>query len=262
MTNLPQPPVPGNGNASFLAQWQAVLQDADVDAPDATPVTIVTQDVTASVGSFLLAVFEGGLSGDVVGDMAQIVLQHEDPAGGSSSPLDGVVRQQINLGLFNAIETISVSRVMKVATGPVRFTVTLARLAGSGTVRMTSAGNALPSLTVYSFTPVTVPAGTPPPGTWTQLGKGPTSIANNTETTVLADQSLAAGQIPQFLCVMKTTPTMAQYANLTSTMAAVSSGNYAFTHLKKLTGLVDFRIKHIDGGARDFDWVVSKVVPA
>jgi len=101
-----------------------------------------------------------------------------------------------------------------------------------------------------------------PSGTWTQLGKGPTSVADNTEVTVLADQALSAGEIPMFLFVMKTTPSGDQQHHYDDTSVGTGGNMTHGAWVKKTTGNVDFRLRHGDGAARDFDWTAYKVTPA
>ncbi len=100
-----------------------------------------------------------------------------------------------------------------------------------------------------------------PPGTWTQLAKGPTTIADNTSATVLAGVSLAAGELPTFLATMKTTPATGQTSTRERTQTIVS-GVYTHIYRKQTSGLTDFKIKHNSGSAQEFDWVAYKVVPA
>jgi len=109
-------------------------------------------------------------------------------------------------------------------------------------------------------------AGGGPPGTWTQLGKGPTLIAKATETTVLADQTLAAGEVPWFSVIMKTTPTAADvHHSEFATDVAPGFDEADFSFVKKTNGKIDYRIHWDQSGApanKDFDWVAHKVLPS
>lgn len=98
------------------------------------------------------------------------------------------------------------------------------------------------------------------PGFYTQLGKGPTSVADNTAVAVLTGQVLAAGEIPIFYCGMKTTPTNKQrHTNIKLT--DILNTTLTSFPVKQTSGNWDFMIKHKDGAARDFDWQVLKVAP-
>jgi len=101
------------------------------------------------------------------------------------------------------------------------------------------------------------------PGTWTQLGKGPTSVANDTEVTVLSGQTLSSGEVPVFHYGMQTTPTnTTEHVRITSGALSGGGGEATGVHVKLSGGNWDFRIHHADGGARDFDWQALKVTPA
>lgn len=99
-------------------------------------------------------------------------------------------------------------------------------------------------------------------GTWTQLGTGLTTVANNTEVTVLAGQALAVGEIPVMWAVMETTPTGSAHSTVNGrTDADPSNLQMVYAPVKKLDGNVDFRVRHKDGGNRDIRWVAYKVLP-
>lgn len=100
------------------------------------------------------------------------------------------------------------------------------------------------------------------PGTWTQLGKGPTSIANNATVDVLVAQVLAAGEIPVFHYGMKTVPTTGQNHTVIKPGSVGSANCTGFMRKLVSSGNWEFSIKHNDGGARDFDWQALKVTPA
>lgn len=104
-------------------------------------------------------------------------------------------------------------------------------------------------------------AGSGPPGSWTQIGKGPTTIADNTEVTVLGSIVLAAGEIPDFCAIMKDVPAsnIRHGFDITS---APGLNEATFGTVKLTSGNIDFRIKHREGTAQDFDWVAYKVLPA
>jgi len=105
-----------------------------------------------------------------------------------------------------------------------------------------------------------------PPGTWVQLGKGPTvDIDKNTEHTVLADQTFAAGEVPYFFAVMKSTPGADTHHAEYPTDLATNFDEVSYNYVKKANGKLDFRIRWDQSGgaaSKDFDWVVYKVLPS
>lgn len=101
-----------------------------------------------------------------------------------------------------------------------------------------------------------------PPGTWTQLGKGPTTIADDTEVTVLANQTMAAGEIPVMHAIMRATPSSDNPALLGDTTTGPGNTELQYAPVKDTAGTIDFRLRHEDGGSRQIDWVAQKVLPA
>lgn len=91
-----------------------------------------------------------------------------------------------------------------------------------------------------------------------RLGVGPTTVADNTTVTVLADQAIAAGEIPVFDYWMKTISTNLQRHLVIKPVDVNSTACTGFTKKDLVTGDCDFIIKHKDGAARDFDWRARK----
>ena len=101
-------------------------------------------------------------------------------------------------------------------------------------------------------------AGGGPPGTWTQLAKGPTTIADNTEI-VVHNATLSAGESPLFLAAMKTAASTNAFVQIIK--PGVAGDKWVYIMKSKTDGSIDFIIKHKQGVSKDFDWVVYKVLP-
>lgn len=90
-------------------------------------------------------------------------------------------------------------------------------------------------------------------------GEGSTAIANDTEVTVLADQTISSASVPWFLVHMNATPTSNCIHVVGPTDVTPPAGEARYTFVRKTNGLVDFRIRHNDGASRSFSWVVLTI---
>ena len=102
------------------------------------------------------------------------------------------------------------------------------------------------------------------PGTRTlfaQIGKGPTTLANNTEVTVLAGHALAAGDLPLFFVNMREAPASEVDMFQGDTGANPGNDNMDWGLTKLASGLIDFRIRQREGAPREIDWVALRGTP-
>jgi len=94
-----------------------------------------------------------------------------------------------------------------------------------------------------------------------RLGNGVTSVASNTEVTVLANQTVNSGEIAHMMAYMDSTPATDTYAYNYPTNQGINSGQLFYCPVKKTDGLTDFRVRHRDGVARNIVWIAYKVKP-
>ena len=92
-----------------------------------------------------------------------------------------------------------------------------------------------------------------------KLASGLTSVANNTQVTLLADQTITSGTIPLFLAYMEDTPSNDHRYTLDTTTGAPNSAEVRVNVWHKSTGAVDFRVRHADGVARNIRWAAYEV---
>lgn len=102
-------------------------------------------------------------------------------------------------------------------------------------------------------------AGGGPPGTWTQLAKGPTTC-NSGVTTVLATNTFTDGNLYLPMCMMRDTPPTTT-RNVEFTRVAGGGPHYFFMQKLTSTGQVSINFNHAEGSAKQVDWVFYEVTP-
>lgn len=93
-----------------------------------------------------------------------------------------------------------------------------------------------------------------PPGTWTKLGQGPTTVPNGVDVAVLTFP-FTAGEVALFMVTPGSgLPGLVETPFVPGTTAGYYQRNPG-------SGSVEFRINNNSGVPVIFDWVVYKVVP-
>jgi hypothetical protein len=97
-------------------------------------------------------------------------------------------------------------------------------------------------------------------GGWTELDTGSLVVADNTEVTVLAGESISpgAGEIPYFLAAPGTTPSIELQTCPGQVDGPLLLGSARFCAVSTVVpDTWDFRVRHREGGALKWAWYVG-----
>lgn len=99
------------------------------------------------------------------------------------------------------------------------------------------------------------------PGVVTQLAKGAVVCANDSQVTLHSEASWPDAAVPFFLVSMRAPVNSDQLVIHGDTAAGGDPQILRHAPVRRISGSMDFRIRHKDGGARTIDFAAYKVMP-